>query len=353
MRNAVLSEPILAFLRKKGLLDGDSDVPVDVRAMSGDGSTREFYRVQLRQRSVIITLPGDTGEAGKAEAESCWLIGEHLRKAGVSVPEILGYDREQHLLLYEDVGDRLLHHAVEETESPWIAGSEIVNIYRLVIEKLAWMQVYAAENFQAAWCWDTSCYNQQVMLEREAKYFLNAFCLDMLGLQWHEDVLEECREIARKASEASPQFFLHRDFQSRNIMLAGERVIFIDFQAGRFGPLGYDLASLLIDPYVAMPEEIQEQLIAHYLTAVANHVSLDAEVFTDQYRFLGLQRNLQIVGAFAFLSSVRGKTFFVQYLFPALASLEKRLSISTFNDFKNLKRLVTRSSAKLSRSLTK
>ena len=109
-------------------------------------------------------------------------------------------------------------------------------------------------------------------------------------------------------------------------MLTDGAVRFIDFQGGRIGPWAYDLASLLLDPYAALPETMQERLMDVYLQSLQQEMEYDPDQFRHEYVFLALQRNLQILGAFAFLSQVRQKPFFAQFLRPALASLSRLLA---------------------------
>ena len=84
----------------------------------------------------------------------------------------------------------------------------------------------------------------------------------------------------------------------------------LDFQGGRLGPLQYDLASLLLDPYVELEQGVQEELFAYYLARIQERIPLDAAAFREQYAFVALHRALQIIGAFAFLTRERGLTFF-------------------------------------------
>jgi hypothetical protein len=189
------------------------------------------------------------------------------------------------------------------------------------------MQVRAADGFETSWCWDTPVYDRELMLKRESGYFLQACCTDLLGLDFDRTVLEQtCEQLANDAAKAPVSYFLHRDFQSRNIMICNEQVRFIDFQGGRLGPLAYDLASLLIDPYIQLSREEQVHLLDVYLSALAEVSTYNPEQFRHEYVLLALQRNLQILGAFAFLSKVRRKPFFAQFLGPALDSLRGLLA---------------------------
>jgi aminoglycoside/choline kinase family phosphotransferase len=100
----------------------------------------------------------------------------------------------------------------------------------------------------------------------------------------------------------------------------------IDFQGGRLGPLGYDLASLLIDPYVSLSDHVRERLLQKYIEVLAGYSEAATAFSVEGYYLLALQRNLQILGAFAFLANVKGKSFFLDYLGPAALSLHKLLN---------------------------
>src|SRR5210317_1459900 len=120
--------------------------------------------------------------------------------------------------------------------------------------------------------------------------------------------------------------FMHRDMQSRNIMIKGRDIYFIDFQGGRIGPIQYDLASLLIDPYVELPHAIQAQLIDYSIEVLAAQTELTPEKFLSCYHYCRLTRNLQILGAYAYLSKVKGKKHFESYIPAAVRSLRSNLA---------------------------
>ena len=112
-------------------------------------------------------------------------------------------------------------------------------------------------------------------------------------------------------------FFLHRDFQSRNLMLKGDLLHVIDFQGARVGPPQYDLAALLLDPYVQLPESIQEELLATYARRFGKLVGVSSKQFLKRYPHVALCRNLQVLAAFAFLTRVKGQSHFAEYIVPA------------------------------------
>jgi aminoglycoside/choline kinase family phosphotransferase len=146
--------------------------------------------------------------------------------------------------------------------------------------------------------------------------------------------------LADNALQDATLGFMHRDMQSRNIMLNGNTVYFIDFQGGRIGPIQYDLASLLIDPYVNLPLHLQRLLLDYSIEKLSAHIQLDPVKFRTCYRFCALARNLQILGAFAYLSRVAGKKQFAQYIPAAVASLRSNLKGDDRNYFPRLSDVV-------------
>jgi aminoglycoside/choline kinase family phosphotransferase len=122
-------------------------------------------------------------------------------------------------------------------------------------------------------------------------------------------------------------------------MLKEGRIRIIDFQGGRLGPLGYDLASVVCDPYVNLPGTVQEHLIDAYIRVLNTYLTYDAARFRREFLFLSLQRNLQVLGAFAFLSKQRGKKFFGPYIKPALLSLQSLLAKPMLQKYSTLKQL--------------
>ncbi len=334
-------ERVLALLARKR---GAAPDLVSVGRLAGDGSSRIFYRFQLAGQDSLVAVvpPGSDMEKGRAEAASAWHIARHLWARGVPVPRPLARDEETGLLLFEDLGDMRLQELVQAGEHG--SDAAVFALYRDVIRELARMQVRGREGFEPSWCWQTRRYDRRLMLERESGYFLQAFCRDFCRLS--PDVHRLRREfelIADRAAAAPADFFLHRDFQSRNIMIRDGRVRIIDFQGGRLGPLAYDLASLLIDPYVCLSTSLQERLFGEYLNTLARYTDYDPEQFAGEYVFLALQRNLQVLGAFAFLGGRRGKTFFLAFLEPALSSLEGLLVRAGTNTFPELNLILQRS----------
>ena len=323
-----------------------SENTIRITPLTPDGSLRRFCRIHHEDsRTAVAIAPPPDDTVGMKEAVSGWHIGRHLFVSGAPVPELYGFEEESGLLVCEDLGELRLHDVVQEKG---IDSEQVIRLYRQAVSELARMQVRGSEGFDPAWCWDTPRYDRALMLERESGYFHRALCRDFLRLEIDkEKIAKEFHALADKASQAEASFFLHRDFQSRNIMIQQDRVRFIDYQAGRLGPLAYDLASLLIDPYTALPFPLQEELLEQYLDTLTGLLPYDRTRFRQEYLLLALQRNLQILGAFAFLSQQRGKPFFRQYLSPALGSLQGLLAKTAAAEYPYLKSLSCRCAEKL------
>jgi aminoglycoside/choline kinase family phosphotransferase len=320
-------QQIERFLNKEGLMDNGSEITIT--PFAGDGSSRLFFRILTGDNdSYCGVLPGnDTSGKGLAEAHAAFNIGSHLKKRSIPVPVIHGFDPETGFILFEDLGSTLLHDELNDLKEK--NGDQAWNLirdtYKELAELLLFMQISGSVRFDRKWCWDTQRYNKKLMLEKESGYFVSTFCHDLLNLPDAPDALsDEFKKLAGRAASQPAVYFLHRDFQCRNIMLVDNEMRIIDFQGGRLGPLGYDLASLLVDPYALMPYEMQQELLEHYLEHLCRY-GLDDRTFLKGYPSLALQRNLQILGAFAFLSNQRGKPFFAQFIRPATFSLQQLL----------------------------
>ncbi len=312
----------------------------------GDGSSRQFIRVSADDRSLCLAVaPGGTNYKKTEEARSARMIGRHLHGLGVPVPDQYGYDEETGIILFEDLGDVKLHDQVTEfkAQSPPHDHDPVYSLYCQVIEQMIPMQMRGGQQLDLSWCWDTSRYDSKVMIDNESGYFCRSFLQDMTGSSVSEELTEEFVELARVCEEEAPVYFLHRDFQSRNIMIKDGRVRFIDFQGGRLGPLQYDLASLLIDPYTGLPGEVQAKLLDYYVELVEGQWNINGVRLKNYYPYLALQRNLQIIGAFSFLGFQRNKSFFRQFLYPSLLMLENRLSSVCFDSFPQLRSVVGKS----------
>ncbi len=315
------------------------DWQVDV--LSGDGSQRRFFRVCHKYGGrVLAVLPSLEGPAGMAEARACHGIGTYLYSQGVPVPKILAFEESSGTVLFEDLGDIKLHDLVTKSG----LSPDIIKYYQEAVLSLVRLQVPARDGFDKRHCWETAQYDRNVMLDKESGYFFREYWQEFLsGDDRSHDLKGEFHHLADQVAQEPSDFILHRDFQSRNLMVHKGKIRIIDFQGARLGPLGYDLASLLIDPYVSLPIEFQDDLLSCYFSLVEKYIPINFERFCKGYYFLALQRNLQILGAFSFLSQKRKKSFFIRYIKPAAESLNRLLQMRRGAEFYCLRNMVEES----------
>jgi aminoglycoside/choline kinase family phosphotransferase/GTP:adenosylcobinamide-phosphate guanylyltransferase len=312
--------------------------PIERSELSGDGSDRRWYRLSDGSRSLVMADHGIRGSEATQEVDAFVAIGKHLKSSGVPVPEIFSYDTFSGLVFMEDAGDQSLQETVLKTE-----GSEaaIIELYRPVIRQLVNMSISGATEFQTDWTWQTAVYDRELILEKECRYFIDAFLQNYLGQPVGFDALaEDFDRLASQVGKNSTTGFMHRDMQSRNVMIKDGDIFFIDFQGGRIGPLEYDLASLLIDPYVNLPETARSLLLDDCVQHLSYQRDIDPDRFRTGFRYCCLTRNLQILGAFGFLSRVKGKTYFEAYIPAAVKTLMNNLSDERGDEFPELKKIV-------------
>ncbi len=265
-----------------------------------------------------------------AEVDSFVHLGLHLYHQGVSVPKIYFYDTFSGLVFLEDLGDVNLQQTVQSKND----STTVIGLYKSVIEQLIKLSRNGADKFDRSWTYQTPDYSRQLILEKECRYFLEAFLNGYLGFQERfEDFQVEFLALADKALHHPTIGFMHRDMQSRNIMIRDRDIYFIDFQGGRLGPIQYDLASLLIDPYVELPPSAQAQLLDYSIELLAAETDLEPDKFRSCYHYCTLTRNLQILGAFAYLSRVKGKKQFENYIPAALRTLRSNLTVHEQGEF--------------------
>jgi aminoglycoside/choline kinase family phosphotransferase len=304
--------------------------------IAGDGSQRIFWRVAGPHSalSFIAMENAPRDDFSKRENAAYLNIGRHLRKKGLPLPEIHRVDLDRGWFLMEDFGDVSLQAACERVK-------ERIPLYAPVVDILFQQQVRGSEGFDTAWTCQTEIYDRQVMRRYEVDYFKEAFLGTYLGYRREWPELEgSFQHLIEQASKAENQFFLHRDFQSRNIMIAGKKIGILDWQGGRLGPLAYDLASLLIDPYTKLPVPEKEEIYNTYLQLLRREQPHRLASFQQSFPYLAIQRNLQILGAFSFLSKVRGKTYFEDYIPGAFKSLGDLLETVKDRELSSLKDLV-------------
>ena len=314
---------------------------MDRPVISADGSDRQFDRILFKGHTAVKILPLDT-EIGLMEARSFFNIGKHLFCAGLPVPELYDFDEITGMVIVEDIGDSLLYDIICNYQKQH-KGDSIYRLYQDAVILLHDFQARGTPGFDVSWCFDTSCYHGGFAWEREAFYFLKSFLHDYLGVEPGTEVIDELRGLSNRVDIMYTEpCLMHRDFQSRNIMLYQDILKVIDFQGARFGPWGYDLASMLYDPYVMLSEEIRMELFNFYLdiSSARAFPLLNSEPLTAFF-VTALLRTLQVLGAFAFLGMKKNREFFIRFIPPALRNLMILMEKDCFEDMPAMKVLAS------------
>jgi NDP-sugar pyrophosphorylase family protein len=303
----------------------------------GDGSDRKWYRINRGNESLVMADHGIRHDNSICEADAFVAIGRHLHAKGIPVPKIYSYDTFSGHVFMEDLGDMNFQTLVNNTENQ----DDIVSHYKLLIQHIGKLFVDGVKDFNPAWTYQTAYYSKELILNNECHYFVDAFLKGYLKMDVRFlDVEDEFNALADKALKFAVNGFMHRDLQSRNIMVKNNRFYFIDFQGGRLGPIQYDLASLLIDPYVNLSQPVKAILLKYAVETLSPTIRMDPDKFLSCYQYCSITRNLQILGAFGFLSRIKKKTYFEKYIPNAIELLNYHLSGFGSREFPNLTSIV-------------
>jgi N-acetylmuramate 1-kinase len=312
-----IHEFIREFLNKRGLSVNN----IASHPMAGDGSKRLFSRIahSETEESYVVVENNPMTDFLKKENFAYLMIGRHLFGKGLPLPEIYDYDLDNGWFILEDMGDVKLQDEI-------LVRKDSGRLLEDIIELLFKLQIQGIEGFKKEWCCQTDKYDHFVMRRYESDYFRDSFLTGYLEIKSDWPELEApFNHVSEIASMAESNYFLHRDFQSRNVMIRKDKMGVLDWQGSRTGPLGYDLASFLIDPYTNLPAQDKRHLYEQYLSLLKGYDASLTSSFERSYPYLAIQRNLQILGAFSHLTKVLGKTYFKGYIPSALKTLNQML----------------------------
>ena len=312
-----MSDPLKELFRARfGAEPGD---PVPVRA---DGSNRKIYRLSGAGTTAIGVLNEDAKE-NRAFVE----FSKHFRKEMLPVPEIYGESPSGTAYLEEDLGDTTLFQFLGKHRGPSGFPEAVVAAYRDVVRWLPKIQIAAGRTLDYRWSYPRRSFDKQSMLW-DLNYFKYYF-LTLGNIPFHEERLEEDFAIfADHLLGAERDFFLYRDFQSRNVMLKDGKPYFIDYQGGRRGALQYDVASLLYDAKADVPFDLRDELLALYIREAGKHAAVDRAEFLKFFPGFALIRIMQAMGAYGLRGFHEKKPLFLQSIPYAIRNIEHILLTS-------------------------
>jgi len=302
----------------KKLFEEHFHLPAErIQPLQGElgGSGRNIIRLSGGKVSAVGILYGI-----REENTAFIKFSRHFRQHGLPVPEIYAEDLSQGAYLEEDLGDTSLFEFLSGNRSGEAIPPLVTEAYRQVVAVLPRFQVEAGRDLDYSVCYPRGSFDRQ-SISWDLNYFKYYF-LRLAAIPFNEQALEDdFGQLTDFLLTAPSDYFLYRDFQSRNIMLRGGAPFFVDYQGGRKGALQYDIASLLFDAKADLPPELRQELLDHYLDALAGFVDLDREAFLRHYYAYVYVRILQALGAYGFRGFYERKTHFLQSVPYALKNL--------------------------------
>ena len=290
--------------------------PVSVVKLAGSGSYRSYYRINGIKKSVIGVHNGDMQENTAFIA-----FTNQFRKDGLPVPEVLANDPGNCIYILTDLGDTTLYQLLTERRTKEDNFPvEIFETYKKALNWLPVFQVNAGQKLDYSLCHPRAVFDRQSMMW-DLNYFKYYF-LKLAKIAFDEQALEnDFSALCDLLTGVDPDFFLYRDFQSRNIMILNGEPWFIDYQGGRKGALQYDVASLLMDAKADIPMPVRMELLDYYLDKLEDVYPVNREKFLKTYDAFALIRILQALGAYGFRGYYENKPHFLQSIPFALRNL--------------------------------
>ncbi len=293
------------------------DAPARIEPLQGElgGSGRKIVRLANDKVSAIGILYG-VREENAAFLE----FSKHFHKHGLPVPEIYAEDLSHGAYLEEDFGDTTLFDFLSKNRDGEKIAPEAIEAYRKVVAVLPRFQIEAGRDLDYSVCYPRGSFDRQ-SIAWDLNYFKYYF-LRLAGISFSEQALEDDFDsLTNFLLSADRDYFMYRDFQSRNIMLRNGQPFFLDYQGGRKGALQYDIASLLYDAKADLPPELRQQLLDLYIERLGDFTKIDREEFLRYFYAYVYVRILQALGAYGFRGFYERKAHFLQSVPYALKNL--------------------------------
>jgi aminoglycoside/choline kinase family phosphotransferase len=247
-------------------------------------------------------------------------FSRHFRRHGLPVPEIYAEDLSQGAYLEEDFGDTTLFEFLSKNRAGENIAQPAVEAYRKVVAILPRFQIEAGRDLNYEVCYPRASFDRQ-SISWDLNYFKYYF-LRLAGIPFNEQALEDDFDsLTTFLLSADCNYFLYRDFQSRNIMLRNGEPYFLDYQGGRKGALQYDIASLLYDAKADLPPQLRQELLDLYIEKISTIAGIKREAFLHHYYAYVYVRILQALGAYGFRGFYERKAHFLQSVPFALKNL--------------------------------
>lgn len=285
------------------------------------GSDRTYYRISHKNKTAILMKCTESDQDYFRHIT----YTRFFRKCSLPVPEMYVIDETNKQALFEDLGDLSLYSWLKCRRS----ADEIEPLYKKVLDIAVQLQTAAADRISECPMLQERIFDRDY-LRWETGYFMEWFINGIRKINIYGPELST--ELDRLASDVAvvQKTLLHRDFQSQNIMVTKDNIPrLIDYQGARLGPAAYDIASMLWDPYFRIEDSLRDRLIEYYILRMKQALIGFSEVdFRKSLLPCRLQRHMQALGAYGFLSKEKGKTYFLKHIPQAVKYLRQETALA-------------------------
>lgn len=314
--------------------------PQAIQTLAQAGSNRRYFRVfEDETRSYIATYNPDN----IAENQAFIYLSEHFHAQGLNVPEVFYVAENQALYFQSDAGPTALMDLLRQAGR----SDEVYALFSQAVKQLVALQVKGHVGLDYGRCLSKSNFDAAAIAYD--LYYCLFYFVQPLNLAYDRALLwEEISRLAGSLAADPQQFFMYRDFQSRNIMVQDGKLCFIDFQGGMRGPLAYDLVSLLWQARAQLPDAWKEDLLDIYVGEAQKTIGTDFDeaVFRQNYPRFVLIRLLQTLGSYGYRGLFERRSYFLSAIPYALNQLGHFIAGQQFHDeYPELYRLCVQVSA--------
>jgi N-acetylmuramate 1-kinase len=296
-------EALLIFTRQQ--FPHLENVPCEVDAIVKGGSDRRFFRLHWQDPHPDMVLMVYT--LARPDNAKFVPATHRLSKHGVNVPELLAHDEERLCVWMEDLGGQDLHSLQDQSWEVRRRG------YYQTLDQAARIHAMTENTLSKGDLLTLEPPFDESLYLWEQNYFMDHYVVGHRGLNPQIDGFSNAHEALKKlrrSLEKVPRCLVHRDFQSQNILLRDDEAWLVDYQGLRLGIAEYDIASLLLDPYVKLSQDERDELLTYYAQVTTRPV---IEIERLYYR-CAAQRLMQALGAYGNLSRNQGKPHFLQHI---------------------------------------
>jgi NDP-sugar pyrophosphorylase family protein/aminoglycoside/choline kinase family phosphotransferase len=312
---------------------GPEESSVDAILIGLGGSDRRYFRVRNGGKTAVLMECEPVDPDYQRHLLYTYFFASH----SVPVPGLITKDDARKTALFEDLGDTSLYSYMKLPHD----NGHIEDIYSSVLDILVRLHARVTDHVQECPLLQARIFDYDY-LRWETGYFIERFVagLKQAPLNRGEALDEEFHRLAQKV-DGYPKGVIHRDFQSQNIMITpGGIPRVIDFQGARMAPPAYDVASILWDPYHRLNDGVRERLIEYYTGEMKRgSTGFNETLFRESLIPCRLQRHMQALGAYGFLSRVKGKKYFLKHI-PEALRLLKEETAAVKNEYPGLHHLV-------------